>query len=343
MAWPSDGFSLTELAGLLGGEAHGEAPLPLLRPVPADQGDPQGIAFAESARYVELAEASNVGAVVVARGTATRCPRIEVGDPRRAFLSLLAMADRADPPMAGVHPSADVHPSAQVAADAGVGAFATVGEDAVVQAGAMVGPGCHVGPRCSLGEGTRLFAGAVLVQDVVTGARCRILAGAVVGAEGFGFAWDGSRHIRIPQVGGVVLGDDVEVGANACIDRATCGNTVVGSGTKIDNLVQVGHNARIGRNVVLAGQAGLAGSVTLGDGVVAGGQSAFADHVSVAAGASIAGRSGVTRSLQEKGEYAGYRARPIREALRDEAMVRRLSELVERVRALEAKLAELDG
>jgi UDP-3-O-[3-hydroxymyristoyl] glucosamine N-acyltransferase len=334
---------LTALAGVLGGEAHGEAALPLLRPVPADQGDPQGVAFAESERYLRLAEASGVGALVVARGTATRCPRVEVDDPRRAFLVLLTLAERSEAPAAGVHPSAFVHPGARIADGSSIGPFATVGEGSVVHSGAYVGPGCHIGPRCVVGEGTWLLANAVLVQDVRTGARCRILPGAVVGAEGFGFAWDGSRHVRIPQVGGVVLGDDVEVGANACIDRATCGDTVVGSGTKIDNLVQVGHNARIGRHVVLAGQSGLAGSVTLGDGVVAGGQSAFADHVTVAAGSSIAGRSGVTRSIDEPGEYAGYRSRPIREALRDEALVRRLAELVERVRVLEATLAGQDG
>lgn len=340
MEWPAEGWTLTELAALLCGVAHGEAGGRLRRPVPADQGAADGVAFAESARFVALAEASGVGALLVPPGTKASCPTIEVEDPRRAFLRLLALAERPEGPEPGVHPSAWIHPSAEVEGSVSVGPLATVGEHAVLAEGCSIGPGSHVGPRCRLGRGTALGAGAVLVQDVVTGERCRIHPGAVVGAEGFGYYWDGGRHARIPQVGGVELGDEVDVGANACIDRATCGMTVVGSGTKIDNLVQVGHNARIGRNVVLAGQAGLAGSVRLGDGVVAGGQSAFADHVEVAAGTSVAGRSGVTRSIGEKGDYAGYRARPIREALRDEAYVRRLGELFERVAELERRLAD---
>lgn len=338
MATEAVGWTLAELAQVLGGRVEGDPEKRVLRPVPAGDSDPDGIAFAENADYLEMAEGSGVGALILSEGSApTTKPCIRVGDARAAFGRLLALADRPVECPLGVHPTAVVHPSAHVAESASLGPYCVVEEGAQVGDGARIFAFSYVGARCTVGPGATVLPHAVLLRDVDLGAGAIVHSGAVLGADGFGFAWDGRRRIKIPQVGSVVIGQDSEVGANSCVDRATCGRTVVGEGTKLDNLVQIGHNVSIGSHGVVAGLTGVAGSTRIGDRAVIGGHVAIADHVSIAADVTLAGRTGVAQDIDEAGAYLGTPARPVRETMRIWALLRRLPELFQRVKDLERR------
>lgn len=335
------GWSLGELAELFGGELAGPADLRILRPVPADtEPDPHGLTFAENGNYLKLAEEGGAAAILVPKDAEVTKPAIRVDRPREAFGRLLGMCHRPLPIEANVHPTAVVSAEAHVDPTASIGPYAVIERGAKVGAGCRVFPFCYVGENCELGEGTILHPHAVLVQDIVLGARCLVHPGAVLGADGFGFVWDGKRRVKVPQVGRVVLGDDVEVGANTAIDRATAGNTEVGAGTKLDNLVQIGHNTKIGEHTVIASLAGISGSTRIGNRVTIAGQVATSDHVSVADDITLAGRTGVTGDLKEPGAYFGLPARPLGEAMRTMVLVTKLQDLFDRVRALERKLKQ---
>jgi UDP-3-O-[3-hydroxymyristoyl] glucosamine N-acyltransferase len=254
------------------------------------------------------------------------------------------MARLAPPPevfKAGVHPSAVIDPSAVFEADQ-----VSIGPHAVVEAGATIGRGTTIGAGCFVGEGVtigtecRLHPRVTVLRHCRLGDRVILHSGVVIGADGFGFEQlaDGRRE-KIPQVGTVVLDDDVEIGANSCVDRARFGQTRIGAGTKIDNLVQIAHNVVIGKNCVVAGQTGIAGSARLHDGVTIAAQVGIAGHIEIGTGVVITGQSGVAKSMLEPGVYMGDRAEPIRRMLRIMAAVHQLPELVQRLRSLEKKSA----
>lgn len=338
------GWTLGKIAAVVGGQLFGPADQSVSRPVPADEDDPQGITFAGSAKYLQKALSSTVGAVLISPelGTCAK-PYIVVAEPRAAFGRLLALW-KADMPLDhGVHPLAAVSSEATVDPSASIGAFA------VVERGAHIGPQCriysfaYVGEACILGEGCLIMPHAVLYQDVYLGERVIVHAGAVVGADGFGFEWDGQNQVKVPQIGSVFVGDDVEIGANTCIDRATAGSTRIGDGVKLDNLVQIGHNTQIGRHTVIAAQAGISGSTSIGERVTMGGAVATSHHVQIADGAVLGGRTGVTSDIDESGTYWGTPARPHQEAMRAALLQYRLPELVARIKELEKRLDEREG
>lgn len=325
---------------MLQGQLHGPADLEIAGLTSAGIADPNAITFAESEVYLGKAESVEVGALLVAPGLVPTVPHIVVENPRLAFFLLLRLCDRPLAGHSGVHPSAVIADSAEVDPTASIGAHAIVGESAVIGPHALLHAHAFVGDRCRIGEGTVIYPRAVLVQDVTVGQRCVIHSGAVIGAEGFGFVWDGQRRIKIPQVGGVTLGDDVEIGANTCIDRATAGQTRVGRGTKIDNLCQIGHNTEIGEDTVIAGFCGIPGSVKIGSRCMLGGGVGFNDHVSIGDDITLGGRSGVDRDITEPGGYFGTPARPIGEAMRAFVLIPKLPELWSRLRKLEKKVGE---
>ncbi len=332
-------MTLGELATLLGGELRGPADLEITRPVEAGNPDPHGITFGEKEAFLAKIRGSGVGAALVPMDDSDLdVPTIRLAHPRAAFGRVLAMFDRPLPLGRGIHSSAVIEPGASVASDA------RIGPGVVIQAGATVGSGAvihalsFIGEGCSVGADTVIYPRVVLVQDVRVGERCIIHSGAVLGADGFGFAWDGSAHRKVPQVGGVLIGDDVEIGANTTIDRATCGDTVIGSGTKIDNLVQIAHNAKVGHHTVIAACVAMAGSSSVGNGVVVAGQAAITDHASVADGSVLGGRTGVTKDITIAGEYWGTPAIPVKEELRRLASIRSIPELQKRIAALEKLL-----
>jgi UDP-3-O-[3-hydroxymyristoyl] glucosamine N-acyltransferase len=233
--------------------------------------------------------------------------------------------------------------------DVELGAEVSVGPFAVIEAGAVLGDRVRIGPHSVVGAGSKLGVDTLLHPHVtlypgtVLGERCIVHSGARLGSDGFGYAWTGTEHRKVPQVGGCRLGDDVEIGANTTIDRGSIGDTRVGQGTKIDNLVQLGHNVRVGERAILISQVGIAGSTTVGDGAVLGGQVGVGGHLEIGAGARVGAQAGVTGDVPAGETVSGYPARPHRLALRAQAVTLRLPEILRRLRRLERAHGIEDG
>ncbi|ONI81574.1 hypothetical protein ALI144C_19900 [Actinosynnema sp. ALI-1.44] len=325
-------WSLAELAGLLGTEVGSGPDFRVTRPVPVDSDDREGLTFCQGKKYLRQLTAHTAGAVIVPPGVAVDRPHLVADEPRVAFEKFLTMYRRPLPSRPGVHPTAVVDASAEVDDTASVGPYVVVERGARIGAGAQVFPFCYVGEGCTVGEYTVLYPHVVLYQDVEIGVRCIVHAHVTLGADGFGFRWDGDAHQKVDHVGGVVIGDDVEIGAGSAVDRATAGATELGNGVKLDNLVQIGHNTRIGDHTVICGQSAVAGSAVLGNRVTMAGQTGVADHVTVADDVSLAVRTLTTKDIREPGAYYGVPARPLAEGLR---IVARLPHLHERIEKLE--------
>lgn len=334
-------LTLAEIAERVGGQLTGDPDHRIRGVAPVDRAGPEDLSFVANPRYLAYVQGSRAGVLLVPRALRERVPEgiatIAVDDAHVALYHLLPSLYPAEPEPAGVHPTA------VVAEDARLGAGVSVGPFAVVEAGVVLGEGTRVGAHAVVGRGGVVGRDCVihpqstLYPGVVLGDRCVIHSGARVGKEGFGFVWLDGGHRRIPQVGGCVLGNDVEVGCNTTIDRGSIGDTVVGDGTKIDNLVQLGHNDRVGRHVILISQVGISGSTTVGDGAVLGGQAGVGGHLTIGPRARIGAQAGVTGDVPAGETYSGYPARPHREAMRSLGLLTRLGELFRRVRALEAR------
>lgn len=344
MAKPTVTLTLSEIAEIVGGELHGPADLVIERPVPAGYSDPRGITFAESQEYLATVEATEVGAVIIRDDCegSTR-PHIRHRNPREAFGRILAIAWRDLPLDEGVHPTAIVSPEATVGRGAFVGPYVVIERGAVIEEGAKVYAFCYIGENCHVGKGAKLYPRATLYRDASIGERTIVHSCAVVGADGFGFFWDGSKRRKVPQSGGVIIGDDCEIGALTAVDRATAGETRIREGTKLDNLVQVGHNVEIGEHSVIAGQCGIGGSTTVGPRTVMGGQAGVGDHVKIAADVKLGARAGVRQDIRQAGQYLGTPAREWRDELRIWLLQAKLPELMNRIKNLEREVERLSS
>ena len=318
--------TLGEIAASLGGELIGDGAAAIDAVGPLDAATPSTIAFLANPLYEKQLAGSRAGCVIVApafrEAALARGAAIVTPDPYLYFARLSQWwAARTRPrPAPGIHPSALVDAGAEVAADAAIGAFAVVEAGASIGAGVVLGAHSFVGRDCRLGAGTRLAPRATLMFETTLGERCFVQSGAVIGADGFGFAPNAGRWEKIEQLGRVRIGDDVEIGANSCIDRGAAGDTVIGDGVKIDNLVQIGHNVRIGAHTAIAGCVGINGHITIADKVV------------------VTGATQVTRSIAKAGVYSG--TFPFDDNAsweKNAATLRNLYGLRERVRALEKK------
>lgn len=323
-------FRLDELAALGGGEladpAHADR---LAHDVAAlETAGPEDLSFLDNKAYLAAFEGSAAGACVVARRHAARARAgmalVLSEKPYRTY-ALIAQAFYPTPSAApGVHPTACIDPTAALGEGVEVGPFAVIGARAEIGAGSAIGPHVVIGPGVRLGEACRLHAGAV-VSHALIGARVTLHPGVKVGQDGFGFAADPTGHVKAPQLGRVVVGDDCEVGANTTIDRGHLHDTVIGEGVWIDNLVQIGHNVRIGRGCILVAQSGISGSTKLGDFVALGGQAGLAGHLTIGSGAQIAAQCGVMADVAPGAVVCGSPATPIKEFFRQVATLRRLS------------------
>jgi UDP-3-O-[3-hydroxymyristoyl] glucosamine N-acyltransferase len=246
---------------------------------------------------------------------------------------------------AGVHPSAVIAASAEIGANCHIGAFVSIGENARIADGCQIGTGCVLGDDVTIGNGSTLHARVTIYDRVMIGARVIIHSGCVIGADGFGFLLDGDHYEKFPQVGAVEIGEDVEIGANCCIDRAALGFTRVGKGTKIDNLVHIAHNCSIGQHVIVVAQTGFSGSVTVGDYAVIGGQVGVGEKARIESRAIVGGKAGVlTSQTVRAGEPVwGIPARPLRRHLKGLAFVQKLPELNELVRELRQRVTDLEA
>lgn len=336
--------TLGEIAVLVAGELVGDPGLPIVRIEPPEEACGGAVAVLTGRKALGAIETCRASALVVPNGTeAPGRNLVRVAEPRRALLSLLEHFAPCESRRTGVDPRAHVD------AEAEIGEGAWVGPGAVVEAGARLGARVRVHPLAVVGEGARvgddsvLFPGAVLYPGVRVGRRVRLHAGCVIGSDGFGYERDASgvQH-KIPQIGTVEVADDVEIGACACVDRATLGATRIGTGTKIDNLVQVGHNTEIGEHCCVIGQAGLAGSVKVGRFSVLAGQSGIADHVTIAEGTVVGAQTGVPSDIGP-GVWLGSPALLAKDARRVFPVLARLPELLRRLRELEAKVAALEA
>jgi UDP-3-O-[3-hydroxymyristoyl] glucosamine N-acyltransferase len=334
--------SVGELAERIGGRVVGDPATPIGRIAAVDDADASTLTFATDERYLATALRGDAAAVLV--DAALRLPPaapktlVVVENVRAALGALLALLGPPRPKGPFRHPSAVVDANAQIADDAYVDANAYVGARATIERGCIVGVGAYVGEDVRLGEGSWLHAHASVMRGCIVGRRVVLHAGCVIGSEGFGWASVDGRLERIPQMGNVVLADDVEIGANSCIDRAQTGSTLVGEGTKIDNLVQVGHNCRIGRHCVFASLTGIAGSTVIGDYVKVGGQVGFKGHITVGSRVMIAGQTGVWGDVPDGITLSGMPGREHREHLKTEVMLKNLPKVIARVEALERKL-----
>lgn len=341
---PRPAFTLGQLAAALGARLEGDPDRVVTGVAPLEAAGPDDIALVADARYAAAAHASRAGAFLAPEDVKDLpAPTLKSRLPRLTLVELLSLFH----PQASVTPGVDR--TAVVASDARVAATASIGALSVVESGAVIGDGVRVFPLVFVGEGAEIGDDSVLYPHVVVRERVRlgrrviVHAGAVIGGDGFGYVFDGSSHRKVPQVGTVIIEDDVEVGANATIDRATLGATVVRRGTKIDNLVMVAHNVVIGEDCVIAAQTGIAGSSRLGRGVVTGGQVGVADHVTVGDGAMLAAQTGVVIDVPAGEKIGGTYGRPMAEFKRIWASEGRLPELVRRVRRLEQRLEALEG
>ncbi|MCY7315208.1 MAG: UDP-3-O-(3-hydroxymyristoyl)glucosamine N-acyltransferase [Rubrivivax sp.] len=335
---------LGDLARLLGAELIGDPAFAITRIGPLESADANTIGFLANPRYQAQLAHTLAGCVIVApalrEAAAARGAVLVHDDPYLAYARLTQWwaARRRQPPVAGVHSSAVVEEGAQIAATASVGALAFVGRGAVIGAHAVVGQQAFVGGDAALGEYSWLKARVVLSEACRIGTRAIVHSGAVIGADGFGFAPHEGRWEKIEQLGAVVIGDDVEIGANTCIDRGALDDTVIDDGVKLDNLVQIGHNVRIGAHTAFAGCVGVAGSARIGRHCTAGGGAIILGHLEIADHVHITAATVITRSIRQAGQYSG--AFPFDDNAsweKNAATLRQLHTLRERLRALERK------
>ena len=335
-------LTVAQVAERLDGQVVGDGSTQLTGLAPADRARAGELTFAENAAYFALAERSQAAAVLVAEPFASSSKvLIRVANARVALARVLPLFFPPEEHPRGIHPSA------------------VIADSAVIDPTAHIGPSCYVGPRvqvgarsvlmggndlradCQLGDDVCLFPNAVLYRQTKVGHRVTIHAGTVIGSDGFGYVLDEGRHRKVLQLGNVVIQDDVEIGANAAIDRGTLGPTVIGQGTKIDNLVHVAHNVVIGRHCLIMGQVGFAGSTQLGDYVVVASQSGIADHLKLGNRVMVGAKSGVMRDVPDGGRVLGIPASPDKQAKRQIIALQHLPELLRRVRELEKQVQEL--
>lgn len=335
-------MKVADLAKLLGGELRGEPDREIVGAAGLEDAGEGHASFVADKKGLPLAAKSRASCFIVGEFMeGLDAPQIRVENPQLGFARLLGLLYEAKRPPAGVHELAFVAEGAEVSPDASVGAFAYISAGVAVGAGTAVYPGVFVGEGTTIGRDCLLYPNVVVREGVKIGDRVTIHPCAVIGADGFGYFQHKGMHAKMPQVGGVVIGDDVEIGACTTIDRATTGNTVIGRGTKIDNLVQVAHNVRIGEHSIVVSQAGIAGSCRIGTGVMIGGQVGLADHLTIDDGVVLAARSGVMNDLK-KGVYAGAPAVPRRDFMRATSYFFKLPELAAKIKALEEKLANIE-
>lgn len=336
-----------ELATLLGGEVDGEGSIALHTVAKIEEGSKGALSFLANPKYEEYLYHTQSSAVLVkkdfkAQRAFTTC-LIRVDDPYASFTFLLEKFSNPSAQLSGLEPMSFIDASAKLGDNVYVGAFAYISKDAVIGDNTKIYPQVFVGAKVKIGSNCLIYPGVKIYHECVIGDNCIIHASSVIGSDGFGFAPLPDRsYKKIPQTGNVIIEDDVEIGSNCSIDRATMGSTIIRKGVKLDNLIQIAHNVEVGEHSVMAGQAGVAGSTKLGKYMVVGGQVAISGHLQIANGNQFGGQSGVNTHIKEENKkWFGTPVLELRDALRAGAVTRRLPELLSRIEALEKELAAI--
>ena len=339
-------FVINQIASMLGGTVEGNPNAEVWKLCKIEEGEPGGLSFLANTKYSNYIYTTKASAVIVSKSFVPEHPvtasLIRVDDPYLAFATLLKKYNEMQLDKKGVDPLAFISPSSTIGKDCYIGPFAFIGENVRIGDGAKIYPQTYVGDNSQVGDNTTLFAGVRVYQNIVIGSRCILHSGVVVGADGFGFAptADGSYQ-KIDQIGNVVIEDDVEIGANTTIDRATLGSTVIHRGVKLDNLCQIAHNVVVGENTVMASQSGIAGSGKVGSHCVIAGQVGIVGHIEVGNNVTIAAQSGVTRSFPDNVTILGSPATDAIKQRKTYIFERNLDQLYKRVDELEKKLGKL--
>ena len=335
-------FTAAQIAELLKGEVIGDGSVRLTGFAPADCARDGDLTFAEKETHFIAAQQSQAAAILVAQAFApSQKVLIRVRDARVAMARVLPVFFPPDEKPSGIHPSANIDASAQIDPTAHIGPNCAVGARVRLGARSVLMGGNHIGRDCQIGDDACLFPNVVVYARTQIGHRVSIHAGTVIGSDGYGYVFDEGCHRKVMQIGNVIIGDDVEIGANAAIDRGALGSTVIGQGTKIDNLVHVAHNVVIGRHCLVMGQVGFAGSTHLGDYCVIASQSGIAGHLKLGAQAMVGAKSGVMRDIPDGGRVLGIPAAPDKQAKRQIIAVQQLPDMIHRLRELEKQVEQL--
>ena len=325
------------IAALVSGELIGEGDIVVDGVAPLDRAAPNHLSILSAAKYAPMMATTDAGVVLVDpefRDATGGRARIIVKQPAEKLLSLLPRLYPQQMPLPGVASTARIGRGARIGEDVSIGEYALIGAGARIGKRVTIGPHCFIGDGVTIADGARLWPGVTIYTGSSIGARTFIHAGARIGCDGFGYVFRDGAHQKIPHVGRCIIGDDVDIGANTTIDRGSIDDTVVGNGTKIDNLVHIAHNVRIGEKCLLMAQVGVAGSVTIGDGAILAGQAGISGHVSIGAGARLAAQAGVFGDIPAGETWSGYPARPHRESLRASAALFKLAGMMRRLEKL---------
>jgi UDP-3-O-[3-hydroxymyristoyl] glucosamine N-acyltransferase len=332
-------FTTAEIAKLIGGAVIGDGNAALKNFAPAENAQIGDLTFAENEDFFARAEQSAATAIIAdKRFSSSKKILIQVPNARVAFAKALALFFPEQKFAAGIHPNAVIAKSAQVDPSAHVGPHCTVGERVKIGAHSVLQAGNFIGDDSQLGEDVNLFPNVTIYPRTQIGNRVRIHANCAIGSDGYGYVQDGGTHLKVQQIGSTIIGDDVEIGAGCAIDRGALGATIIGKGTKIDNLVHIAHNVEVGENCLLCGQVGIAGSAKIGNYVVMGGQVGVASHLKIGNQVTVASKSGVMHDIPDGEKWLGFPAQPDKQAKRIVIATMRLPELVKRVAELEKKL-----
>ncbi len=341
-------FSAQQIAQLIGGQVEGDASVAVNSVAKIEEGKPGALSFLANPKYTSYIYDTESSIVIVNNDFMAERPvkatLIRVADAYTAFASLLAIYNKVADDKRGISSMAFISATAKLSDDVYVGEFAFIGERVVIGKGVKIYPQVFVGDDCVVEEGTVLYPGAKLYARTLIGKRCIIHAGVVAGSDGFGFApqADGTYN-KVPQTGNVIIEDDVEIGANTTIDRATLGSTIIRRGVKLDNLIQIAHNVEVGEHTVIAAQTGVSGSTRLGAKCMIGGQVGFAGHLTIADETKLGAQAGVGSSIKEKGQLLiGTPAIPIGDFKRVHVHFKNLDNIAKRLRQLEERLNQLD-
>jgi len=336
-------YTLSQLQAILGGEiiSHGEQTLDDVAAL--DKAGQTDLSFVVSEKYLQAANESGAGALIVPPqlvGQLNR-PLLAIANPHLAFARAAALFHPEPAPRPGIQPSATVDPSAEIGAGVEIGPQAVIGAHCQIGPGCRIGAGCVIGENVAIGRDCRLYPHVTIYPGCQLGDRVSLHSGCVIGSDGFGLAWAKTHWFKVPQVGRVVIGDDVEIGANTTVDRGALDDTVIGDGVKIDNLVQIAHNCSVGEHTAIAGCAGIAGSTKIGRRCLIGGAAMILGHIEIGDGVTVSGASFIGKSIKTPGVYTSTQPQmPHDEWLKNAAQLRHLAAMRERIRALEKLLSD---